>query len=65
MSTITPTALQSTQPPVIPKDFNANQPKTIRLYPLSVSRSLSLDGHPQQHNDNINIYIYITSMIWY
>jgi cleavage and polyadenylation specificity factor subunit 5 len=35
MSTITPTALQSSQPPIIPLPFNANQPETIRLYPLS------------------------------
>jgi cleavage and polyadenylation specificity factor subunit 5 len=35
MSTITTTALQSSYPPIIPLDFNANQPKTIRLYPLS------------------------------
>ncbi len=35
MSTITPTALQSAQPPIIPLSFNGNQPETIRLYPLS------------------------------
>jgi len=35
MSTITSTALQSSQPPLIPLAFNANQPETIRLYPLS------------------------------
>lgn len=35
MSTITPAALQSSQPPIIPLPFNANQPETIRLYPLS------------------------------
>lgn len=35
MSTITPEALESGQPPVIPLSFNANQPSTIRLYPLS------------------------------
>ncbi|KAL2262842.1 hypothetical protein VTK26DRAFT_9290 [Humicola hyalothermophila] len=35
MSTITPAALQSSQPPIIPLPFNANQPPTIRLYPLS------------------------------
>lgn len=35
MSTIAPTALQSSQPPIIPLPFNANQPETIRLYPLS------------------------------
>jgi len=35
MSTITPNALQSQRPPIIPKPFNANQPPTIRLYPLS------------------------------
>jgi cleavage and polyadenylation specificity factor subunit 5 len=35
MSTITTTALQTSYPPVLPKSFNGNQPKTIRLYPLS------------------------------
>lgn len=35
MSTITPAAMQSSQPPTYPNDFNANQPTTIRLYPLS------------------------------
>jgi cleavage and polyadenylation specificity factor subunit 5 len=35
MSTITTTALQTSYPPLLPNSFNANQPKTIRLYPLS------------------------------
>src|SRR6201998_501421 len=35
MSTITTTALHTSYPPLLPKSFNANQPKTIRLYPLS------------------------------
>jgi cleavage and polyadenylation specificity factor subunit 5 len=35
MSTITSTALQTSYPPILPKSFNANQPQTIRLYPLS------------------------------
>lgn len=35
MSTITPNAMQSSIPPTLPASFNANQPKTIRLYPLS------------------------------
>lgn len=35
MSTVTQTALQTSDPPICPKDFNANQPKTLRLYPLS------------------------------
>ncbi|XRM48292.1 hypothetical protein ABZX51_011222 [Aspergillus tubingensis] len=35
MSTTTATAIQSSRPPIIPKDFSAQQPKTIRLYPLS------------------------------
>ncbi|CAG8961797.1 hypothetical protein HYFRA_00013973 [Hymenoscyphus fraxineus] len=35
MSTITSTALQTSYPPLLPKSFNGNQPKTIRLYPLS------------------------------
>jgi len=35
MSTVTQTALQSSDPPICPKEFNGNQPKTLRLYPLS------------------------------
>jgi cleavage and polyadenylation specificity factor subunit 5 len=35
MSTITPDALQSGQPPVIPLSFNGNQPEKVTLYPLS------------------------------
>jgi len=35
MSTVTAGALQSGYPPIIPLPFNANQPTTIRLYPLS------------------------------
>ncbi|CBF73767.1 cleavage and polyadenylation specificity factor subunit 5 [Aspergillus nidulans FGSC A4] len=35
MSTTTITAIQSSFPPIAPKDFSAKQPETIRLYPLS------------------------------
>ncbi|KAK4192090.1 nucleotide hydrolase-domain-containing protein [Podospora australis] len=35
MSTVAPTSLQSEQPPIITAPFSANQPATIRLYPLS------------------------------
>jgi len=35
MSTITQSAQQTSHPPIEPLAFNANQPKTIRLYPLS------------------------------
>lgn len=35
MSTVTGNALQTSYPPLFPKDFNANQPETITLYPLS------------------------------
>lgn len=35
MSTITPNALQSGNPPIIPLAFNANQPEKVTLYPLS------------------------------
>ncbi|THC91493.1 hypothetical protein EYZ11_009050 [Aspergillus tanneri] len=35
MSTATTTAMQSSRPPIVPKDFSAQQPQTIRLYPLS------------------------------
>ena len=35
MTTVTQTAQQSSFPPILPMSFNANQPKTIKLYPLS------------------------------
>lgn len=35
MSTIAPDAMRSSKPPIIPRPFEANQPQTIRLYPLS------------------------------
>ncbi|EER40979.1 cleavage and polyadenylation specific factor 5 [Histoplasma capsulatum H143] len=35
MSTVTATALQSSNPPILPQGFSAKQPPTIRLYPLS------------------------------
>ncbi|PGH21337.1 hypothetical protein AJ80_03388 [Polytolypa hystricis UAMH7299] len=35
MTTVAATAAQSSAPPIIPKGFSANQPQTIRLYPLS------------------------------
>ncbi|KAL5612800.1 hypothetical protein BROUX41_004116 [Berkeleyomyces rouxiae] len=35
MTTIAPDMLQTSQPPVIPQAFNAQQPATLRLYPLS------------------------------
>ncbi|PYH48500.1 cleavage and polyadenylation specificity factor subunit 5 [Aspergillus saccharolyticus JOP 1030-1] len=35
MSTATTTTIQSSRPPIVPKDFSAQQPQTIRLYPLS------------------------------
>ncbi|KAI9664261.1 MAG: hypothetical protein M1831_002440 [Alyxoria varia] len=35
MSTVTPVAMQSSKPPIVPKNFSHNQPDTIRLYPLS------------------------------
>ncbi|EGD88142.1 hypothetical protein H112_04624 [Trichophyton rubrum D6] len=35
MSAVSPISLQSSRPPIIPESFSANQPKTIRLYPLS------------------------------
>jgi cleavage and polyadenylation specificity factor subunit 5 len=33
---------------VLPKDFNANQPKTIRLYPLSNYTFGTKDGQPEE-----------------
>ncbi|KAJ5191979.1 cleavage and polyadenylation specificity factor 25 kDa subunit [Penicillium cinerascens] len=35
MATTTATAIQSSRPPILPKDFSGQQPETIRLYPLS------------------------------
>lgn len=35
MSTIAPDSMRSSKPPIIPRPFEANQPQTIRLYPLS------------------------------
>ena len=35
MSTVTLEAQQSYYPPILPLAFNADQPKTVRLYPLS------------------------------
>ena len=34
--------------PVIPKDFNGNQPKTIRLFPLSNYTFGTKDGQPEE-----------------
>jgi hypothetical protein len=34
--------------PILPKDFNANQPKTIRLYPLSNYTFGTKDGQPEE-----------------
>ncbi|RMD45083.1 hypothetical protein DV735_g151, partial [Chaetothyriales sp. CBS 134920] len=35
MSTVPPSAQKSSRPPIIPPPFEASQPPTIRLYPLS------------------------------
>lgn len=35
MTTVAIAALQTSYPPILPQPFNDNQPKTIRLYPLS------------------------------
>ncbi|KAG9528019.1 cleavage and polyadenylation specificity factor, 25 kDa subunit, partial [Aureobasidium melanogenum] len=35
MTTVSKDAQQSSYPPIAPPDFNAHQPKTVRLYPLS------------------------------
>ncbi|KAF2179850.1 cleavage and polyadenylation specificity factor, 25 kDa subunit [Zopfia rhizophila CBS 207.26] len=48
MSTITQRASQSSYPPTLPKAFNANQPKTIRLYPLSNYTFGTKDGQPEE-----------------
>ncbi|KAF9737378.1 serine threonine-protein phosphatase 2b catalytic subunit [Paraphaeosphaeria minitans] len=48
MSTITKEASQSSYPPILPKDFNGNQPKTIRLYPLSNYTFGTKDAQPEE-----------------
>ncbi|KAJ4293329.1 3',5'-cyclic-nucleotide phosphodiesterase (PDEase) (3':5'-CNP) [Kalmusia sp. IMI 367209] len=48
MSTITQQASQSSYPPILPKDFNGNQPKTIRLYPLSNYTFGTKDAQPEE-----------------
>jgi cleavage and polyadenylation specificity factor subunit 5 len=48
MSTITATAIQSSYPPVLPLSFNANQPKTIRLYPLSNYTFGTKENQPEE-----------------
>ena len=35
MTTVAPAAQVSAYPPIVPPPFNATQPKTLRLYPLS------------------------------
>ncbi|KAF1991228.1 cleavage and polyadenylation specificity factor, 25 kDa subunit [Aulographum hederae CBS 113979] len=48
MSTIPQSASQSSYQPIIPKDFNANQPKTIKLYPLSNYTFGTKDAQPEE-----------------
>src|SRR5436190_24201449 len=48
MSTITATALQSSYPPILPLPFNANQPQTIRLYPLSNYTFGTKENQPEE-----------------
>ncbi|KAJ6261436.1 Cleavage and polyadenylation specificity factor subunit [Drechslerella dactyloides] len=48
MSTITRDALQSGYPPTIPQEFSANQPKTIRLYPLSNYTFGTKENQPEE-----------------
>ncbi|EOD52985.1 putative cleavage and polyadenylation specificity factor subunit 5 protein [Neofusicoccum parvum] len=48
MSTITQSALQSSYPPILPREFNANQPQTIRLYPLSNYTFGTKENQPEE-----------------
>ncbi|KAL9615102.1 MAG: hypothetical protein Q9167_000420 [Letrouitia subvulpina] len=48
MSTITTTQLQTSYPPVLPKSFAANQPDTIRLYPLSNYTFGTKENQPEE-----------------
>ncbi|PUU79503.1 nucleotide hydrolase-domain-containing protein [Tuber borchii] len=48
MSTITSSALQSSQAPILPASFSANQPKTIRLYPLSNYTFGTKENQPEE-----------------
>ena len=48
MSTVTQSALQSSYPPTCPEPFNANQPPTLRLYPLSNYTFGTKDQQPEE-----------------
>lgn len=48
MSTIAPGEMRSSQPPKIPLPFEANQPQTIRLYPLSNYTFGVKDSQPEE-----------------
>lgn len=48
MSTIAPGEMHSSNPPKIPLSFEANQPKTIRLYPLSNYTFGVKDSQPEE-----------------
>ena len=48
MSTVTQSALQSAHPPQCPASFNADQPQTLRLYPLSNYHFGTKDQQPEE-----------------
>ncbi|KAI9766998.1 MAG: hypothetical protein M1840_005957 [Geoglossum simile] len=48
MSTITATSLQTSYPPILPQHFSANQPKTIRLFPLSNYTFGTKENQPEE-----------------
>ncbi|KAL8788293.1 MAG: hypothetical protein Q9195_007349 [Heterodermia aff. obscurata] len=48
MSTITTTSLQTSYPPILPRQFSANQPQTIRLYPLSNYTFGTKENQPEE-----------------
>ncbi|KAI9662782.1 MAG: hypothetical protein M1829_006126 [Trizodia sp. TS-e1964] len=48
MSTVTKAALQTSYPPVLPLGFSDNQPKTIRLFPLSNYTFGTKENQPEE-----------------
>ena len=48
LSSQSPVSVLTLYRPILPKPFNANQPKTIRLYPLSNYTFGTKDGQPEE-----------------
>ena len=50
MSAIAHSALKSSKPPIYPKEFNDNQPRTVRLYPLPNYTFSTKPEQPEEDN---------------